>query len=296
MDEQQPKRGGASRLLWLFVILAVVVLWWYLRPDVAPGAAADVERYDAYAAPSDPDDILIDLRDDATPATIAAIERDIGVKLVLPDDYALSHKLYRAHVDPRDRDAIIARLAQRPEVEIAEPDFEVQVTPEDEMQFRAPPAGPEHEGFPNDPQYKYQWHLNQIGMPKAWQLADGNGVIVAVLDTGVSYEDYRNFHLLPDLKGIKFVDPYDFVGNTKHANDDHGHGSHVTGTIAQVTHNGIGVAGVARNVRIMPLSPASRATCGSCRSRCCRARARARSPASPTRSATRPTRAPRSST
>jgi serine protease len=262
MDEQQPKRGGASRLLWLFVILAVVALWWYLRPDVAPGAAAGVMRYDAYAAPSDPDDVLIDLRDDATPDMIAAIERDIGAKLVLPDDYAAGHKLYRAHVDPRQRDAIIARLAQRPEVEIAEPDFEVQVTPEDEMQFRAP-VGPAHEGFPNDPQYKFQWHLNQIGMPRAWQLADGNGVIVAVLDTGVAYEDHRNFHLLPDLKGIVFVDPYDFVANTKHANDDHGHGSHVTGTIAQVTHNGIGVAGVARNVRIMPLKVLSGSGSGS---------------------------------
>jgi serine protease len=262
MDEQQPKRGGAGRLLWLFVILAVVVLWWFMRPDVAPGASADVERYDAYTAPSDPDDILIDLRDDATPDMIAAIERDIGAKLLLPDDTSLGHKLYRAHVAPRQRDAIIARLAQRPEVEVVEPDFEVQLSPEDEMQFRSAVA-PEHEGFPNDPQYKFQWHLNQIGMPKAWQLADGNGVIVAVLDTGVAYEDYRNFHLLPDLKGITFVDPYDFVGNTKHANDDHGHGSHVTGTIAQVTHNGIGVAGVARNVRIMPLKVLSGSGSGS---------------------------------
>jgi len=97
--------------------------------------------------------------------------------------------------------------------------------------------------------------MRQIGMPEAWKLADGNGVIVAVLDTGVAYEDHDKgkFHLLPDLKGIEFVKPYDFVGNTKHANDDHGHGSHVTGTIAQMTNNGIGVAGVARNVKIMPL-------------------------------------------
>src|SRR5262249_49367420 len=50
-----------------------------------------------------------------------------------------------------------------------------------------------------------------------------------------------------------FVDPSDSVGNPRHANDHPGHGSHVPGTIAQVTHNGIGVAGVARNVRIMPL-------------------------------------------
>jgi serine protease len=128
---------------------------------------------------------------------------------------------------------------------------------------RAPAVAPTDEGYPNDPQYKFQWHMRQIGMPEAWKLADGNEVIVAVLDTGVAYEDYKSFHLLPDLKGLTFVEPYDFVANTKHANDDHGHGSHVTGTIAQVTHNGIGVTGVARNVRIMPLKVLSASGSGS---------------------------------
>ena len=122
---------------------------------------------------------------------------------------------------------------------------------------------PSDEGYPNDPQYKFQWHLRQIGMPEAWKLADGNGVIVAVLDTGVAYENYKNFHVLPDLKGITFVKPYDFVGNTTHADDDHGHGSHVTGTIAQATNNGIGVAGVALNVKIMPLKVLSGSGSGS---------------------------------
>src|ERR1043165_7377215 len=196
MDEQQPKRGGLGRLLWFFVILAVVVLWWYLRPDADPGASATAQAADAYMAPTDPDDILVDLRDDATPEMIAAIERDIGVKLTLPDDFAAETKLYRAHVDPAQRDAIIAQLAKRPEVEIAEPDFEVMVSPEDEMQFRAPEvpgqtAGRlgsvtrgvrDHEGFPNDPKYKFQWHLDQIGMPKAWQLAAGNAALGPALD------------------------------------------------------------------------------------------------------------------
>ena len=100
-------------------------------------------------------------------------------------------------------------------------------------------------------------------MPDAWKLGDGNGVIVAVLDTGVAYEDYKKFHQLPDLKGLTFVEPYDFVANTTHANDDHGHGSHVTGTIAQATNNGIGVAGVALDVKIMPLKVLSASGSGS---------------------------------
>lgn len=263
MDEQQPKRG-AGRLLWFFVILAIVVLWWYFRPGSDPGVARSVEAADAYAAAIQPGEILVDLKDNATPETIAALERDVGVRLVLVDDTAVETKLYRAHVAPRQREAILARLALRPEVEIAEPDFHMMLSPDETLlPPRSPQVAPTEDGFPNDPQYKFQWHLDQIGMPEAWQLADGNGVIVAVLDTGVGHEDRGKFHLLPDLKGVKFVEPYDFVANTKHANDDHGHGSHVTGTIAQVTHNGIGVAGVARNVRIMPLKVLSASGSGS---------------------------------
>lgn len=262
MDEQQPKRSGLGRFLWLLVILVIVGLWWWNRQDRDTGVTAAQEHADAAAAATDPDDILVDLVDDATPAQRAAIERDAGIKLVLVDDTAAETKLYRAHVDPAQRDAIIARLAQRPEVEIAEPDAQFALSPE-ELVVRAPDVAPTHEGYPNDPQYKFQWHLKQIGMPEAWKLADGNGVIVAVLDTGVGFEDYKKFHTLPDLKGITFVDPFDFVGNTAHAGDDHGHGSHVTGTIAQVTNNGIGVAGVARNVKIMPLKVLSASGSGS---------------------------------
>src|SRR5262249_14030746 len=172
------------------------------------------EAAEANTAPIEPDEILVDLRDDATPATIAAIERDAGIQLALVDDTAAATKLYRAHVDPTRRDAVLRQLQARPEVEIAEPDFQMQLSPYDFLPpavepHTAPAAGeapkPGHDGYPNDPQYKYQWHLNQIGMPKAWPLADGNGVIVAVLDTGVAYEDYKNFHLLPDLRSITFV-------------------------------------------------------------------------------------------
>ena len=265
MDEEtQPKRGGMSRLLWLLVIVAIVVIWWYFRgnPDRGATAAEISTDRSAQLAGTDPDDILVDLKDDATAGDRAALEQDLGIQLALVDATAESTQLYRAHVDPARRDAIVAALEQRAEVEIAEPDSEISLSP-GEAELRAELEEPAQPGFPNDPLYIKQWHLRQIGMPAAWKLADGNGVIVAVLDTGVAYEDYKTFTLLPDLKGLEFVKPYDFVGNTKHANDDHGHGSHVTGTIAQMTNNGIGVAGVARNVKIMPLKVLSGSGSGS---------------------------------
>jgi serine protease len=242
----------------MVLLLALVVLWWYFRPG-STHKVAQLDDNDAAAA-IDREDVLVDLKDDATPD---AIERDLGLKLTLVDNSgeASETKLYRAHVDPSREQAIIDALSKRSDVEIAEPDSFMQLSP-DEQALEVDP-GTAHEGFPNDPLYAKQWNLRQIGMPDAWKLAQGNGVVVAVLDTGVAYEDYKNFHVLEDLKGLTFVDPYDFVGNNKHANDDHAHGSHVTGTIAQMTNNGLGVAGVALDVKIMPLKVLSGSGSGS---------------------------------
>jgi serine protease len=98
---------------------------------------------------------------------------------------------------------------------------------------------------PNDPFYSYQWHFNQINMESAWDSSTGSGVIVAVLDTGVAQD-------LEDSPAY-FVAGYDFINNDDDADDDNGHGSHVAGTIAQNTGNGIGVAGVAYSASIMPV-------------------------------------------
>ena len=264
MHEISSKHGG--RVLWLSVALAVGATWWQFRPEVDPAPPAAQLAADRALAATDPDDILVDLADDTSPAQLARLEADLGIDLVLVSAHADGHKLFRAHVAPGRRDALLAQLVRRPEVEIAEPDALMSLSPDlatEQADVRAPVAPTLEPGYPNDPQYKFQWHMRQIGMPEAWKLADGNGVIVAVLDTGVAYENFENFHRLPDLAGITFVKPYDFVGNTTHADDDHGHGSHVTGTIAQATNNGIGVAGVARNVQIMPLKVLSGSGSGS---------------------------------
>jgi serine protease len=81
----------------------------------------------------------------------------------------------------------------------------------------------------------------------------GRGVRVAVLDTGVAYRNLGRFHRSPDFAGTKFVAPYDFVARTRFPVDRNGHGTHVTGTLAETTNNGIGVAGLAYGVTVIPI-------------------------------------------
>lgn len=111
---------------------------------------------------------------------------------------------------------------------------------------------------PNDTYYGYQWHLNNpttggIHTEAAWDVSQGTGVTVAVVDTGIAYENYSIYSQAPDFSGTIFVPGYDFVGNDTHPNDENGHGTHVAGTIAQSTNNGYGVAGVAYNAKLMPV-------------------------------------------
>lgn len=109
---------------------------------------------------------------------------------------------------------------------------------------------------PNDQYYQYQWNFDKQ-LEKIWDSNTGSGIVVAIIDTGVAYENYRDFpnrfYIAPDLEGTSFVKGYDFVENDKHPNDDNGHGTHVAGTVAQTTNNKIGVAGMAYGVSIMPI-------------------------------------------
>ena len=113
--------------------------------------------------------------------------------------------------------------------------------------------------IPNDTEYQpYQWNLHNtaggIWAEDAWNssLNKGQGITVAVIDTGVAYEDFAPFVQAPDLNK-HFVSPKDFHNNDDHPNDDNGHGTHVTGTIAQDTNNNLATAGIAYQANIMPL-------------------------------------------
>ncbi len=120
---------------------------------------------------------------------------------------------------------------------------------------------------PNDPYYIFQWNLDNavyggIGMEQAWDITAGDpNVIIAVIDTGVAYEDYKRsrrrrdpqYYRAPDFENTVFVPGHDFVNRDDHPNDDEGHGTHVAGILAQSTNNASGAAGIAHKCSIMPI-------------------------------------------
>lgn len=107
---------------------------------------------------------------------------------------------------------------------------------------------------PNDPSFGYQWHLTAVGAQAAWDLERGDpSVVVAVVDTGVAYRNAGVYRQVEDLVGVGFVPGWDFIDDDNTPDDEHGHGTHVAGTIAQATNNGVGVAGLAHRCSIMPI-------------------------------------------
>ena len=124
----------------------------------------------------------------------------------------------------------------------------------------AEPAAPRHALYtPNDPLYELQWNLHTLGLDRAWDINPGaaSSVVVAVIDSGVAFRTLGAVAQAPDLAGTTFVAGHDFIWDDDEPVDLDGHGTHVAGTIAQTTNNGVGTAGIAFNVSIMPLKAIS---------------------------------------
>jgi serine protease len=171
--------------------------------------------------------IVVDLVDGSSASDLAEVGARAGVALAWLDPRAEDEALAIGHV--ADAESAIALLRQDPRVEAAESDVSVAAL-----------------GFPDDPLYERQWNLRAMGAPAAWAATPrGRGVVVAVVDTGVARVE--------DLAGTAILEGASFVPDAADATDDQGHGTHVAGTIAQTTNNGIGVAGIAPEATILPV-------------------------------------------
>jgi subtilisin family serine protease len=151
-----------------------------------------------------------------------------------------------------------ARYAADPDVVYAHPDYRVRasLTLDDPFLSSA--------GTWGQP-YADLWGLLETGAPVAWDRSTGGGVVVGVIDSGIDMSH-------PDLAATLWANPgeiagngldddangfvddvrgWDFVDLDNDPADRHGHGTHVAGTIAAVGNNGIGVAGMAFDARVM---------------------------------------------
>lgn len=246
------------------------------RGDAAPtavAAAAVAELHSAEARLQASRDVMLATLDDAefVPGEVIVAFREDGLfgplqaqaemqvagsllQAVEPMAVANAH-VYRAADSDRKRTIeMIRELNQREDVRYAQPNYI----------YRALRT-------PNDLDAKGQWHYPAINLPAAWDLTIGSSdTVVAVVDTGILFDSRNAGANHPELVG-KVLPGFDFiddlnVGGDGDERDDNPfdvgdnpggqssyHGSHVAGTIAAATNNGVGVAGVNWSANILPV-------------------------------------------
>ena len=89
------------------------------------------------------------------------------------------------------------------------------------------------------------WEINKLNIKDYWKFGMGEGVKVAVIDSGCDLDH-------PDLKSNLLDNGYNFIDDNEYPIDDNGHGSHVAGTIA-ACNNGLGIVGVSPKTKILPV-------------------------------------------
>jgi hypothetical protein len=129
--------------------------------------------------------------------------------------------------DTKTTDEMIAELEGNPDVIAVSPNYIVRALEQ-----------------PNDPDYGRLWGMSRIGANTAWNVTTGDpGIYVAVLDSGIQ-QNHPDLMANADTAYSKNFTTASLWGNRNDFNDEHGHGTHVSGTIGAVGNNGVGVGGV----------------------------------------------------
>ena len=117
---------------------------------------------------------------------------------------------------------------------------------------------------PGDPLFFRQWHMKMVNAERTWGIQRGSSdVVVAVLDTGIAYENFGPYRKAPDWGNTRFVRGFNVLTGNEHANDDDFHGTHVASTVAEATDNAEGVTGLAFGCALMPVKVLDEAGDGS---------------------------------
>lgn len=156
-------------------------------------------------------------------ALMAPVENGLGVRMAgeIPDARTAVFSV-RGFMSTEQ---VLRHYRSMPNVEWAEPNYVVRAI-----------------GTPNDPMLGQQWDFNKMSMPSVFPRTLPN-VTVAVVDTGVD-----STH--PDLNG-QVIKGWNFLTNTAAYADDHGHGTHVAGTVAGLANNGVGISGFGLNAKLL---------------------------------------------
>ena len=198
----------------------------------------------ASVRPPDPDSprareretqIIVQFREQAGERDVARVAREAGAARVKRSAFG---NRYLVSLDSGfTTGEAMRRLASAPEVEYAEVN------------------GPVHAFFkPNDLAFEVQWNFRMLEAERTWDIQKGDpAVVVAILDTGIAYEDFGPYRKAPDFGGTVFVQGHDFINNDDHANDDNFHGTHVASTVAEATDNTLGATGFAFRCALMPV-------------------------------------------
>lgn len=202
--------------------------------------------------------LIVDVADKASKSEIAQLQAKIGGRWKPNSVVSSSNHVYQVFLSAAERVKALAALKTATNIDAYDNEHTYQLDPDFlPLNLRqnskvANSVSPKSTS-PNDPRYAEQWNFQMVGAEAAWKRSRGTGVVVAVIDTGVSGTTSGKGQVCRDFGSTTFTAGYDFVNRDTDPYDDHGHGTHVAGTIAEATNNSEGVAGLAYGATIMPL-------------------------------------------